>query len=199
MDITDRFICGESYYRVDGFYKVSSVPHIKSLMDDILYDDPSQIPTNKIKLILCEASEADFVSGVGIAGTIVLLKDVIYNGKISWEVELIEQAKKEYSERLQNENDDIDFTFSSDYRRERYNEKISAAHIKDNLFHNLFMKLTKKHAMLQNMWRYNYKKHNRRASSLNWEKFAIKMKLMRCERMMWNHRLGKIIKTKKAK
>ena len=101
-------------YRVDGFYKLYKEPEKSVSMseqDRMMYDmvteilaeeyaklsdKEREIKSKEIKIIQCTREEAEFVSGVEVAGTIRRIEDVEVIGLVKWDARTIARARRDY-------------------------------------------------------------------------------------------------------
>ncbi len=106
-------------WRVEGFYKTyvyepadrsemsksdrEMAEMTDSIMKEILAEEraemsPSELARKEreIKIIACTREEAEFVSGVGVAGIILRLEDVEITGRVTWDDRTIARYRRDY-------------------------------------------------------------------------------------------------------
>ena len=109
-------------YRVTGFYKTyvrnpkefDTDAFLNKLIGDILEEERAKMTAEQrkrkdemIKVIQCSREEAEFVSGAGVAGTIVRLEDVNIDGRVTWTDRTIARARWHYDKHLISHPDDF--------------------------------------------------------------------------------------------
>jgi hypothetical protein len=63
---------------------------IAEMMADGRIEGPRGLGPDRVPLEFCHREEAEYVEGVGVAGTIVRVSDVAVTGRVSWDEETIQ-------------------------------------------------------------------------------------------------------------
>ncbi len=102
-------------YRVDGWLcrrpprppaRTEQERITREILAELIAEDPSYGPRgfgpDKVPLNSCRPEEAEYVSGYGVAGTIVRVSDVIVTGRVSWPDDVL-ASEREHALRMAGE------------------------------------------------------------------------------------------------
>ena len=120
-------------YRATGFYRLEEMAPEKlienpkdggevahNVIEKILREEYGDGP--RFRIIKCLPEDATIISGTGVAGTVVPLKDVIIDGLVEWSDTKIKQAQGKYLDTVANYTEDNimddNLTFRHDWKRE---------------------------------------------------------------------------------
>jgi hypothetical protein len=79
---------------------------VREIMDKLIAEDPMYGPRcagpDNVPLEWCRREDAEYVSGVGVAGVIARLSDITLTGRVSWDEETID-GYRDFANRLAGE------------------------------------------------------------------------------------------------
>lgn len=97
-------------YRVAGWYCPRPVPEptgdqMRDIISQILWDaDP--VHKGGVKLRMCQRRNATHVEGVGVAGILLPIEDVVVLGRVNWTPEQLADAERDWNYRIAHGEDD---------------------------------------------------------------------------------------------
>lgn len=102
-------------WRVTSFYKtyvptvyedpqkLANMEHIDEILEEVRQEELADMTASQrlraeqqIKVVQCHRSEAEFVGGAGVAGTIRRLEDITITGRVNWEDRTIARKRRDY-------------------------------------------------------------------------------------------------------
>ncbi|PPS89595.1 hypothetical protein [Streptomyces sp. MH60] len=89
-------------YRVDGWLKRMAPPEppggqrspFADILGELLYETQQRTGPDRERLVFCTQDEAEYVSGYGVAGCIVRVRDVRVTGMVAWSPEEIRKHQE---------------------------------------------------------------------------------------------------------
>jgi hypothetical protein len=101
--IAETFKYNNSSYRIDAFFKLytpepldENCAHGRIMTKIAKENAQTRDKNNEIQIIMCEREEAEFVEGVGVAGTIIPISEITITGRVKWDAVSIKKARDEY-------------------------------------------------------------------------------------------------------
>jgi hypothetical protein len=97
-----RVITDEHSYRVTGWMRRRPIrqrpDEVRQMIDYLLAEGGLEVGGRKfgpdqVPMEHCRRDEAEYVSGYGVAGTIVRVSDVVVDGRVSWDETSIQEGR----------------------------------------------------------------------------------------------------------